>query len=72
MGNSYVLLQWSKACYSYVMAVCLIEIGGGDNIKEAAKLMEQVSSDRSLSRTYSQKIAGKSIPLEARNGFLGE
>lgn len=65
MGNSYALLQWSKACYSYGMAVCLIEIGGEDNTKEAAKLMEQVPGLR-------QKIAGKSIPLEARNGFLSE
>lgn len=49
--------QWSKACYSYGMAVCLLEIGGTGNIKEATKLMEQVPSLR-------QKIAGKSIPLE--------
>ncbi|KAF7982688.1 hypothetical protein HWV62_27180 [Athelia sp. TMB] len=48
---------WSKACYSYGMAVCLLEIGGADNDKEAAKLMEKVPSLR-------QKIAGKSIPLE--------
>ena len=39
------------------MAVCLLEIGGVDKDKEAAKLMEKVPSLR-------QKIAGKSIPLE--------
>jgi len=39
------------------MAVCLLEIGGTDNVKEASKLMEKVPGLR-------QKIAGKSIPLE--------
>jgi len=48
---------WSKSCYSYGMAVCLLEIGGADNIREATKLMEEVPGLR-------QKIAGKSIPLE--------
>jgi hypothetical protein len=41
------------------MAVCLLEIGGADNIEEASKLMEKVPGLR-------QKIAGKSIPLEVR------
>ncbi|KAK0467451.1 hypothetical protein IW261DRAFT_1574184 [Armillaria novae-zelandiae] len=46
---------WSKAIYTYGMAVCLLE-GGGDP-KEAKALMEKVPNLR-------QKIAGKSIPLE--------
>lgn len=50
-------LQWSKACYSYGMAVCLLELGSKDNVTEAAKLMEEVPRLR-------QKIAGKSIPVE--------
>jgi len=57
--------QWSKAIYSYGMAVCLLEISKTDgdetkkkeSIAEAAKLMEKVPGLR-------QKIAGKSIPLE--------
>ncbi|KAF9555191.1 hypothetical protein CPC08DRAFT_737445 [Agrocybe pediades] len=56
---------WSKAIYSYGMAVCLLEISKTEedpekkkeNIAEAAKLMERVPGLR-------QKIAGKSIPLE--------
>ncbi|KDR77972.1 hypothetical protein GALMADRAFT_224382 [Galerina marginata CBS 339.88] len=62
---------WSKAIYSYGMAVCLLEISvsrtrgvdkGADeeakkNLEEAAKLMDKVPGLR-------QKIAGKSIPLE--------
>jgi tetratricopeptide (TPR) repeat protein len=48
---------WSKAIYSYGTAVCLLEIGGADNLKEATRLMEAVPSLR-------QRIAGKSIPLE--------
>lgn len=39
------------------MAICLLEIGGADNVKEASKLMDEVPGLR-------QKIAGKSIPLE--------
>ncbi|KIM74729.1 hypothetical protein PILCRDRAFT_827932 [Piloderma croceum F 1598] len=48
---------WSKSCYSYGMAACLLEIGGTNNVEEASKLMEKVPGLR-------QKIAGKSIPLE--------
>ncbi|THU87395.1 hypothetical protein K435DRAFT_782464 [Dendrothele bispora CBS 962.96] len=64
---------WSKAIYSYGMAVCLLELADiedrgekdekkvGPSSKEmreqAIKLMEQVPNLR-------QKIAGKSIPLE--------
>ncbi|KAK7451747.1 hypothetical protein VKT23_012426 [Stygiomarasmius scandens] len=74
--ESWKVLQeeatWSKAIYSYGMAVCLLELAdiidrgnqeskSGPSSKEmreqAAKLMEQVPSLR-------QKIAGKSIPLE--------
>jgi hypothetical protein len=43
------------------MAVCLLEIGGTDNVAEASKLMERVPDLR-------QKIAGKSIPVEVRTG----
>ena len=39
------------------MAICLLEIGGTENVTEAAKLLEKVPGLR-------QKIAGKSIPLE--------
>jgi len=48
---------WSKACYSYGMAVCLLELGTKDDVEEASKLMGKVSGLR-------QKIAGKSIPVE--------
>ena len=52
-------VQWSKAIYSYGMAVCLLELSGDDEkrAEEAAKLMAKVPGLR-------QKIAGKSIPLE--------
>jgi len=61
MINLTMLRQWSKSCYSYGMAVCLLEIGGTDKVTEASKLMEKVPGLR-------QKIAGKSIPLEVRIG----
>ncbi|EPS94824.1 hypothetical protein FOMPIDRAFT_1152789 [Fomitopsis schrenkii] len=48
---------WSKATYTYGVAVCLLELGDEKQREEAAKLMEQISSLR-------QRIAGKSIPLE--------
>ncbi|KAF9446913.1 hypothetical protein P691DRAFT_803254 [Macrolepiota fuliginosa MF-IS2] len=48
---------WSKAIYTYGMAVCLLELGDESRKKEAAKLLEKVPDLR-------QKIAGKSIPLE--------
>ena len=48
---------WSRACYAYGMAVCLLELGGSDNITQACKLMEKIP--RVL-----HKIAGKSIPIE--------
>ncbi|KAF8989351.1 hypothetical protein BDQ17DRAFT_1402144 [Cyathus striatus] len=48
---------WSKSIYSYGLAVCLLQLGGEGQKKEAAKLMEKVPGLR-------QKIAGKSIPLE--------
>ncbi|TFK53849.1 hypothetical protein OE88DRAFT_1654178 [Heliocybe sulcata] len=48
---------WSKACYAYGVAVCLLQLGGEDNEKEAAALLEKVP-------TLRQRIAGKSIPLE--------
>ncbi|EIN05662.1 hypothetical protein PUNSTDRAFT_74230 [Punctularia strigosozonata HHB-11173 SS5] len=48
---------WSKACYTYGAAVCLLQLGGDDNREEAAKLMDKVPKLR-------QRLAGKSIPLE--------
>ncbi|KAF8867713.1 hypothetical protein CPB84DRAFT_1859129 [Gymnopilus junonius] len=58
---------WSKAIYSYGLAVCLIEVGNTkedekerkESLEEAARLMEKVPSLR-------QKIAGKSIPLRCK------
>lgn len=50
---------WSKACYAYGAAVCLLQIGGDDNIEKAEGLMKEVPS-------LVHKIAGKSIPLEVR------
>ncbi|KII83697.1 hypothetical protein PLICRDRAFT_180049 [Plicaturopsis crispa FD-325 SS-3] len=48
---------WSKAIYSYGVAVCLLELGGEANKEEAKKFMDKVPGLR-------QRIAGKSIPLE--------
>jgi hypothetical protein len=55
--NANALLQWSKAIYAYGTAVCLLELGGKENVDEARKLLATVPDLR-------QKIAGKSIPLE--------
>jgi len=48
---------WSKACYTFGMAVCLLQLGGEEGKKEGAELLALVPSLR-------QRIAGKSIPLE--------
>ncbi|KAF8512083.1 hypothetical protein BU17DRAFT_54238 [Hysterangium stoloniferum] len=48
---------WSKACYTYGVAVCLLEIGGKENEAEADALMQAVPG-------FMQRIAGKSIPIE--------
>ncbi|THH26374.1 hypothetical protein EUX98_g7819 [Antrodiella citrinella] len=48
---------WSKATYTYGMAVCLSQLGGEKRTAEAARLMALVAGRR-------QRIAGKSIPLE--------
>lgn len=50
---------WSKACYAYGVATCLLEVGGTENQKEAVKFLEKVPN-------VLQRIAGKSIPLEVR------
>jgi hypothetical protein len=41
------------------MAVCLLKIGGADNVAEASKLLEKVPE-------LHQKIARKSTPVEVR------
>ncbi|KAH8108408.1 hypothetical protein DFH11DRAFT_1747789 [Phellopilus nigrolimitatus] len=48
---------WSKACYAYGIAACLIELGGEDRIKEASAFLEKLPS-------LLQRVAGKSIPME--------
>ncbi|KLO18667.1 hypothetical protein SCHPADRAFT_993336 [Schizopora paradoxa] len=48
---------WSKACYSYGVAVCLLQLGGDQYAKKAGDLMKEIPS-------LVHKIAGKSIPLE--------
>ena len=48
---------WSRACYAYGMAVCLLELGGSDNVAEASRLMAKIPQ-------VLHKIAGKSIPIE--------
>ncbi|KIJ30491.1 hypothetical protein M422DRAFT_214577, partial [Sphaerobolus stellatus SS14] len=48
---------WSKACYTYGVAVCLLQLGGRENEEEADKLMQQVPN-------LTRRIAGKSLPLE--------
>lgn len=48
---------WSKACYAYGVAVCLIDLG--EDEAERVELMKSVPG-------LKQRIAGKSIPLEVR------
>lgn len=48
---------WSKACYTYGIAMCLIQIGGKERIDEAGKFLDKVPN-------VLQRIAGKSIPVE--------
>ncbi|KAH9914287.1 uncharacterized protein B0H18DRAFT_1145542 [Fomitopsis serialis] len=48
---------WSKATYTYGVAVCLLELGDEKQKEEADKAMNQVPNLR-------QRIAGKSIPIE--------
>jgi hypothetical protein len=48
---------WSKAVYTYGLAVCLASIDGEKEQEEAMKMMESVPG-------LLKKIAGKSIPLE--------
>ncbi|KAF8575741.1 hypothetical protein K439DRAFT_1641118 [Ramaria rubella] len=49
--------SWSKAAYTYGVAVCLLQIGGKENQDEADELLQKIPS-------LMQRIAGKSIPLE--------
>ena len=55
--NLHAEATWSKACYAYGIAACLLALGGEDNVKEASTFMEKVPK-------LTQRIAGKSIPLE--------
>jgi hypothetical protein len=48
---------WSKACYAYGMAACLLELGGVESIAIANNLLHSIPN-------LVQKIAGKSIPIE--------
>lgn len=48
---------WSRACYSYGAAVCLLQLGGEENNKEAQAYLEKIPK-------VLQRIAGKSIPME--------
>lgn len=48
---------WSKACYTYGAAACLLQLGGEDRVKEAELLLHRIPS-------LVHKIAGKSIPIE--------
>ncbi|KAH8108397.1 hypothetical protein DFH11DRAFT_1634250 [Phellopilus nigrolimitatus] len=53
---------WSKACYIYGVAACLLQMDGEgkereERLKEAATLLEKIPS-------VVHKIAGKSIPIE--------
>lgn len=50
---------WSKACYTYGIAACLLQLGGAERQKEAEKFLEKVPN-------VLQRIAGKSIPMEVR------
>ncbi|RDX42324.1 hypothetical protein OH76DRAFT_1488762 [Lentinus brumalis] len=49
--------SWSKATYTYGVAVSLLQVGGEKHAEEVAELMEKIPGLR-------QRIAGKSIPLE--------
>lgn len=53
----YAESSWSKAIYTYGIAVCLLQLGGDERKKEAAELLEKIPS-------LQQRIAGKSIPME--------
>ncbi|KLO18664.1 hypothetical protein SCHPADRAFT_899460 [Schizopora paradoxa] len=53
----YAESSWSKAIYTYGIAVCLLQLGGEERKKEAETLLEKIPS-------LQQRIAGKSIPME--------
>ena len=54
---------WSKACYYYGAAVCLLELGGKENVEKASKFLDLVPG--ALNR-----IVGKSIPIEVSTVYL--
>ncbi|KZW03062.1 hypothetical protein EXIGLDRAFT_728589 [Exidia glandulosa HHB12029] len=49
--------SWSRACYAYGAAACLLQIGGDEERKEAASILETIPS-------LLNRIGGKSIPVE--------
>ncbi|KAL5496113.1 hypothetical protein ACEPAH_3030 [Sanghuangporus vaninii] len=55
--NLHAEATWSKACYAYGISVCLLALGEEERLKEADSFMEKVPK-------LTQRIAGKSIPLE--------
>ena len=52
---------WSRACYAYGVAACLLQIssGTGDEGGEAREMLREIPK-------LMNKIAGKSIPIEVR------
>ncbi len=48
---------WSKACYLYGAAACLLQLGGKERLEEAETMLRRIPS-------VVHKIAGKSIPIE--------
>ncbi|KAF8200119.1 hypothetical protein BJ912DRAFT_1029695 [Pholiota molesta] len=57
---------WSKAIYSYGMAVCLLESTNTRDVADAEKKTRRDEAARMMERVpgLRQKIAGKSIPME--------
>ena len=54
---------WSKACYTYGAAACLLQLGGDERTREADALLQKIPK-------LVHKIAGKSIPIEVRVSFF--
>ena len=58
---------WSRACYAYGVAACLLQIssGTGDEGGEARDMLREIPK-------LMNKIAGKSIPIEVRARAIKE